>query len=91
MGDGSASEDWQLGLATADKYNKDGEFTAIYGYEMTWSGSTGGYGHINTFNTPGFETRTNKNMNLKNYYETLKQFPESLSQLNHPGKTFGNF
>ena len=53
--------------------------------------STGGYGHINTFNTPGFETRTNKNMNLKNYYETLKKYPESLSQLNHPGKTFGNF
>ena len=91
MGDGSASSEWQLGLATADKYNKDGEFTAIYGYEMTWSGSTGGYGHINTFNTPGFETRTNKNMNLKNYYETLKKYPESLSQLNHPGKTFGNF
>lgn len=91
MGDGSASEDWKLGLATADKHNEDGEFTAIYGYEMTWSGSTGGYGHINTFNTPGFETRTNKTMNLKNYYETLKKFPESLSQLNHPGKTFGNF
>ena len=64
MGDGSASEDWKLGLATADKHNEDGEFTAIYGYEMTWSGSTGGYGHINTFNTPGFETRTNKTMNL---------------------------
>ena len=91
MGDGSASEEWQLALETADKYNKDGEFTAIYGYEMTWSGSTGGYGHINTFNTPGFETRTNKNMDLKTYYETLKQYPESLSQLNHPGKTFGNF
>ena len=91
MGDGSVSEEWKLGLATADKYNKDGEFAAIYGYEMTWSGSTGGYGHINTFNTPGFETRTNKNMNLKNYYETLKKYPESLSQLNHPGKTFGNF
>ncbi|WP_294386631.1 CehA/McbA family metallohydrolase [uncultured Clostridium sp.] len=91
MGDGSVSEDWQLGLSTADKYNEDGEFTAIYGFEMTWSGSTGGYGHINTFNTPGFETRTNRNMDLKNYYETLKQYPESLSQLNHPGKTFGNF
>ena len=64
----------KLGLATADKYNKDGEFAAIYGYEMTWSGSTGGYGHINTFNTPGFETRTKKNMNLKNYYETLKKY-----------------
>ena len=46
---------------------------AIYGYEMTWSGSTGGYGHINTFNTPGFETRTNKSMNLKTYYEYFKE------------------
>lgn len=91
MGDGSASEEWQLGLSTADKYNEDGEFVAIYGFEMTWSGSTGGYGHINTFNTDGFETRTNKDMTLKNYYDTLKKYPESLSQLNHPGKTFGNF
>ena len=91
LADGSASSEWQLGLSTADKYNTDGEFVAIYGYEMTWSGSTGGYGHINTFNTPGFETRTNKSMNLETYYETLKTQEQSLSQLNHPGKTFGDF
>ncbi|MDQ0461948.1 CehA/McbA family metallohydrolase [Clostridium sardiniense] len=91
LSDGSASTAWNKGKDAADKYNKDGEFVAIYGYEMTWSGSTGGYGHINTFNTPGFETRSNKNMDLKTYYNTLKTQQESLSQLNHPGKTFGDF
>ena len=64
IADGSASEEWKLGHQTADKYNSDGEFVAMYAYEMTWSGSTGGYGHMNTFNTPGFETRTNSSYGL---------------------------
>ncbi|MGL5314009.1 MAG: CehA/McbA family metallohydrolase [Peptostreptococcaceae bacterium] len=89
MADGSASSEWKLGNDTADKYNEDNEFTAIYGYEMTWTKQDGG--HINTFNTPGFETRSNSSMKLQQYYNTLKQFPESVSQFNHPGTTFGNF
>ena len=91
IADGSMSEAWKKGLNAADSYNKNGDFVAIYGYEMTWSGSTGGYGHINTFNTPGFETRTNSKMDLKNYYNALKTQKQSMSQLNHPGKTFGDF
>ena len=58
---------------------------------MTWSAGTGKYGHMNTFNTEGFETRTNSAMNLRNYYETLKTQPQSISQFNHPGTTFGDF
>lgn len=91
LGDGSKSEKWTKAHETADKYNDPGNFTAIYGYEMTWSGSTGGWGHMNTFNTPGFETRTNKSMDLKKYYETIQTQPQSISQMNHPGKTFGDF
>ena len=91
IADGSASTEWKLGRDTANKYNKNGKFVAIYGYEMTWSGSTGGYGHMNTFNTEGFETRSNNKMNLENYYKALKTQPQSLSQFNHPGKTFGDF
>lgn len=70
-------------------------FTGIYGYEMTWSG---GPGHINTFNTQGFVSRNNTELNnktndagLKAYYALLKNTPESISQFNHPGTTFGNF
>ena len=91
IADGSMSEKWQTGLNAADKYNEDGAFTAIYAYEMTWSAGTGKYGHMNTFNTAGFETRTNSAMNLRNYYSTLKTQPQSVSQFNHPGTTFGDF
>ncbi|MBQ3420674.1 MAG: CehA/McbA family metallohydrolase, partial [Romboutsia sp.] len=91
MADGSASEEWKLGQATADKKNENGKFVAMYGYEMTWSASTGGYGHMNTYNTPGFETRNNSLMTLTKYYETLKTQPQSISMFNHPGDLFGDF
>ncbi|SHI56003.1 LPXTG-motif cell wall anchor domain-containing protein [Clostridium amylolyticum] len=91
INDGSMSKSWVNAHDIADKYNEDGKFTAIYGYEMTWSGSTGGWGHINTFNTKGFETRSNNKMDLKNYYDTIAKQTQSISQLNHPGKTFGDF
>lgn len=91
INDGSMSNSWVNAHNIADKYNEDGKFTAIYGYEMTWSGSTGGWGHINTFNTKGFESRSNTKMDLKNYYDTIAKQPQSISQLNHPGKTFGDF
>lgn len=89
--DGSKSTEWLGGHAAADKYT-DGSFIGIYAYEMTWSNGTG---HINTFNTQGFENReTAKYKNtdgLKQYYDMLKQVPDSISQLNHPGPTFGDF
>ena len=91
MADGSMSEEWVEGNKIADEYDKSKDFTAMFGYEMSWSGSTGGYGHMNTFNTPGFESRTNANMNLKNYYNTLKNHKDSISQFNHPGTLFGDF
>ena len=70
---------------------------AIGGFEMTWSG---GPGHINTFNTPGIVSRNNSTLNnktadagMKAYYALLSQTEgiDSISQLNHPGTTFGNF
>lgn len=91
LADGSMSTKWNTGLQAADQFNEDHTFTAIYAYEMTWSAGTGKYGHINTFNTPGFETRTNAAMDLKSYYTALKTQPQSVSQFNHPGTTFGDF
>lgn len=85
------STKWDNMHKTADQYNEDGKFVAIAGYEMTWSGSTGGWGHINTYNTTGFETRSNSKMDLKAYYADLAAHPQSISQLNHPGTTFGDF
>lgn len=88
--DGSASAKWANGRAAA-AYTDPG-FAGIYAYEMTWSDGTG---HINTFNTPGFENRTKPAFTgldaLKNYFIALKSVPLSISQFNHPGTTFGDF
>lgn len=91
MADGSKSVKWINGQNAAIRYTDD-NFVGIYAFEMTWSNGTG---HINTFNTPGFETRDTAKYKLpdglKQYYDVLKQFPDSISQLNHPGPTFGDF
>ncbi|WP_052447398.1 CehA/McbA family metallohydrolase [Clostridium polynesiense] len=93
--DGSSSTEWKNLHITADKYNETGKFAAIAGYEMTWSGSTGGWGHLNTFNTEGFLSRNSKiggkAIDLPMYYNELKKVPQSISQFNHPGPTFGDF
>ncbi|MCD8147796.1 MAG: CehA/McbA family metallohydrolase, partial [Clostridiales bacterium] len=90
--DGSLSEEWTEGKAYAEQYTTD-EFVALFGYEMTWSN---GLGHINTYNTGGFQSRTQSayttySTALQNYYETLKTVTDSISQFNHPGTTFGDF
>jgi hypothetical protein len=100
---------WQNGLrAAADEFSAGctcnavcidpdacRPFISFFGYEMTWSG---GPGHINTFNTEGFVSRNNPNLNAKPndagmrlYYELLQNTPGSISMFNHPGTTFGNF
>lgn len=90
--DGSKSAKWQQIKSTADRFNAPGSFVAIGGYEMTWSDGTG---HINTFATDGFESRNtkinNKYIDLQTYYSEIAKLPQSISQLNHPGTTFGDF
>ena len=89
------SEEWAEGHRAAEDIT-DETFVGIYGFEMTWSD---GFGHINTFNTPGFESRSNSEFGNKsgstegyqNYYNKLVEVEGSLSQFNHPGTTFGDF
>jgi hypothetical protein len=81
--------------AAADTYNDDGSFVALSGFEMTWSNKE--YGHINTYNTPGYVSRNDPYFNLagglglQRYYAEIANYQESISQLNHPGTTFGDF
>ena len=89
------SSEWAQGHAAAAAVT-DEDFVGLYGFEMTWSD---GFGHINTFNTPGFESRSNSEFGNKsgstegyqNYYKKLVEVGSSLSQFNHPGTTFGDF
>ena len=91
----NVSNEWKEGHQAAKDATTD-DFVGIYGFEMTWSD---GFGHINTFNTPGFESRSNSEFGNKsgstegyqNYYKKLVEVGSSLSQFNHPGTTFGDF
>ncbi|MDF2530696.1 MAG: hypothetical protein K0Q65_277 [Clostridia bacterium] len=76
----STSNEWKELHRIAESYNADDEFVAIAGYEMTWSGSTGGWGHINTFKTTCFVSRSNIAMDLKDYYSKLAANTESIIQ-----------
>lgn len=92
LADGSASTEWVEGHNLAKQYT-DSTFVGLYGFEMTWSN---GLGHINTFNTGGFQSRTQSayttySTALQNYYTELKKQPSSISQFNHPGTSFGDF
>ncbi|MDD5923514.1 MAG: CehA/McbA family metallohydrolase [Clostridia bacterium] len=92
----SGNGKWAEAKATAVEYNQmQSDKIFLYGYEMTWSG---GPGHMNTFNTTGFVSRNNKELNnkandagMQAYYELLKDHPATISQFNHPGTTFGTF
>lgn len=89
------SSEWVEGHQAAKDATTE-DFVGIYGFEMTWSD---GFGHINTFNTPGFESRSNSEFGnrsgstegYQNYYDRLVEVESSLSQFNHPGTTFGDF
>ena len=90
--DTSENDEWTYAHNLVKQYTTD-DFTAAYGYEMTWSN---GLGHINTYNTPGFQSRTQTAYStystaLENYYAALRTVPDSISQFNHPGTTFGDF
>ena len=100
LGDENAEEvnaSWAEGREGARAITaQEGDFVGIYGFEMTWSG--GAPGHINTFNSEGFENRNaapyKKGDNyevLEAYYDALNANPETISQFNHPGDTFGDF
>lgn len=90
--DSAETNEWTYAHKLAENMS-DSEFTCMYGYEMTWSN---GLGHMNTYNTPGFQSRTQKDYStystaLENYYKALEKVPDSISMFNHPGTTFGDF
>ncbi|MCI9348475.1 MAG: CehA/McbA family metallohydrolase [Oscillibacter sp.] len=92
LSDVPTGQEWTEGKQLAKELSGE-NFVGLFGYEMTWSN---GLGHINTFNTPGYQDRTQGNYTtystaLQNYYEELKTVPTSISQFNHPGTTFGDF
>lgn len=89
--DGSSiSSEWAEGKQAAAAVT-GGDFVGIFGYEMTW-GEDKSLGHINTFHTPGWQTRNQPGFGtLEGYFRALQQVPGAVSQFNHPGLAYGEF
>lgn len=84
------SQDWAAGKAAAAAVTNDA-FVGIFGYEMTWQEGRH-LGHINTFGTPGWQSRDQEGFaSLESYYQALTTVPGSVSQFNHPGTAYGDF
>lgn len=88
------STDWAAGKAAASAVTSP-DFVGLFGYEMNWPRQLQ-LGHICTFGTPGFQSRTQDayrsyNSALENYYAALSSVPGSVSQFSHPGRQYGNF
>ena len=89
---------WYNYTTTIDGFNDEQtDVVFLHGYEMTWNGSTGKYGHMNTYNSTGVVSRNNSAYTVSGgagliaYYDLIKQYPNTISAFNHPGTTFGNF
>lgn len=90
----SVSTEWAAGKAAAAAVTGE-TFLGIFGYEMTWQEGKH-LGHLNTFNTPGWESRdqasyADQTTALETYYQALTTVSGSVSQFNHPGPFYGEF
>lgn len=75
-------------IPIADSFNQPGKFVALYGYEETYSYTSGYFGHLNTINTPVYAVRSES---LPRYYMKMSAAEGAIVQFNHPGYSWGNF
>lgn len=90
--DGAAiSSDWARGKAAAKEATREGSFVGIYGFEMAWT-ELQKIGHMNTFATPGWQSRDQAGFDTLNaYLDALAAYPGAIAQFNHPGQAYGEF
>ncbi|MBO3446148.1 CehA/McbA family metallohydrolase [Clostridium sp. CCUG 7971] len=90
--DASSSKKWNELIKAKDKFNSNGNFTALNGFEMTYPhNSKDPIGHINIFNSNGFVTEKHPNMTLENFYKLIYDQGDLIGQFNHPCDKFGKF
>ncbi|SDC15256.1 F5/8 type C domain-containing protein [Paenibacillus sp. UNCCL117] len=80
--DWDRSRKWADIQRMADKKTEDGAFLALFGAETTWYNQ---FGHMNTYNMDCFINTYETDFNdIPHYYNTVKQYPDSIHQWNHP-------
>lgn len=81
-------EDLDRQKMVADRFNEDGKFAALYGYEASW-GNRDFYGHMNVLGAPWFAA-ADKN-SLYDIYDKLVADPFAIAMFNHPCDRWGDF
>lgn len=77
-------------IEVANHYDEPGRFACLYGWEMTWNGENGLWGHMNILNTDWMEQDIG-NMSMPELFELLKKDPEAIGMFNHPCLAWGDF
>jgi hypothetical protein len=78
-----SSTEWTTTKSTADAYNDDGSFVALWGFE--WSHST--YGHVTVIGTSDYCTSSDSATNTFSELVTwLNARSSSMAFFNHPGR-----
>lgn len=86
----SNSQKWNDLIKVRDKFSQNNKFIALNGFEMTYPIDKK-IGHINIFNSNGFVSSKDSNLNLENFYKLLSQNENLIGQFNHPCDKFGTF
>lgn len=73
-------KEWETIKNTARKYNEDGVFASLHGFE--WSSPI--YGHINVIHSDDF-THAARDITVKDVYRWLVKRPDAIGRFNHPG------
>ena len=77
-------------IEISNEYDDPGRFASIYGWEMTYNGENGLWGHMNVLNTDWMEQDIH-DVSLPQVYDQLKSDPNSIGMFNHPMLSWGNF
>lgn len=72
----------------ADRFNQNGRFATLYGYEVSW-GKRGFWGHMNVLG--GEQLFYAPHTAMSQLFEKLEQDDRVIAQFNHPGDEWGDF
>ena len=83
-------EELRASRRVADAFDQSGTFATLHGFEMTWGGNSGFWGHVNVLNTdwidPDYE-----HTDLNSLYDKLVADPDAIGMFNHPIDAWGDF
>lgn len=82
--------EYQEMRALADRFNENGKYATVAGYEVTWTNESGYWGHMNILNTDWI-VQDPWHVPLPEVFDKLLAEPDAIAMFNHPGDNWGNF